>query len=57
MFNWDALFYSVSQFPNNFSDLPLFTSFVFSNYRSKLTATFLDNTQVDFIKNSLLKAG
>ena len=33
IFDWDTSFYSVSQFLNNFPDLPLFTSFVFSNDR------------------------
>ena len=33
MFNWDASFYSVSEFLKNFPHLPLCTSLVFSVYR------------------------
>ena len=45
MFIWDASFYSVFQFLNNFPDLPRFTSLVFSIGRWNLTALFLDNIQ------------
>ena len=45
MFIWDASFYSVFQFLNNFPDLPRFTSLVFSIGRWNLTAPFLDNIQ------------
>ena len=40
MFNWDTSSYSVSQFPNNFPDLTLFTCLVFSNDTWNLTALF-----------------
>ena len=46
MFNWDALFYSVSEFLKNFPDLPLFTSLVFLIYRWNMTTLFADNIQV-----------
>ena len=46
MFNWDASFYSLSQFLNNFLDLPLFILLVFSIDRWKFTALFVDNNQV-----------
>ena len=50
MFNWDALFYSVSQFLNNFPDLPRFLSLVFSIDRWNMTAFFFDKIQV-FLNN------
>ena len=46
MFNWDTSFYSVSQFLNNFPDLPLLTCLVFSFDRWNLIARFADNSQV-----------
>ena len=46
MFNWDATFYSVSQFLNNFPDLPRFPSLVFSIDRSNIAALFVDKNQV-----------
>ena len=52
MFNWDTSFYSVSQFLNNFPDLPLFTSLVFSTDRWNLPALFVDNCQM--LLNNLL---
>ena len=55
MFNWDALFYSVSQFLNNFPDLPRFTFLVFSIDRWNLTEPFLDNIQGVPNNYSLLK--
>ena len=57
MFIWDASFYSVPQFLNNFPDLPRFTSLVFSIGRSDLTAPFLDNIQGVPNIYSLLEAG
>ena len=42
----DASFYSVSQFLNNFPDLPRFPSLVFSIDRSNITALFVDKIQV-----------
>ena len=39
-------FYSVSEFLNNFPDLPRFTSLVLSIDRSNLTAFFVDNIRV-----------
>ncbi len=53
MFNWDTSFYSVSQFLNNFPDLPLFTSLVFSNNRWNLSALFVDNCQCFWTINYL----
>ena len=44
MINWDASFYSVSQFLNNFPDLHLFTSSDFSSDRWNLTAPFPDKS-------------
>ena len=46
LFNWDASFFSVSQFLNNFPDLFPFNSLVFSNDRWNLTGIFVDNSQV-----------
>ena len=46
MFNWDASIYSVSQFLNNFPDLPSFLSVVFSIDRWNMTALFVDNIQL-----------
>ena len=56
MFNWVASFYSVSQFLNNYPDLPRFTSLVFSTDGWNLTALFHDNIQVVLNNYSLLKA-
>ena len=57
MFTWDASFYSVSQFLNNFPDLPRFTSLVFSIRRWDLTASFPDNFQGCLNNCSLLEDG
>ena len=46
MFNWDVSFYSVSQFLNNFPDLPSLPSLVFSNDRWNITEPFDDNIQM-----------
>ena len=46
MFNWEASFYSVSQFLNNFADLPGYPTLVFSIDRWNMTALFVDNIQV-----------
>ena len=46
MFNWDASFYLVTQFLNNFPHLPRFPSLVFPTDRWNITALFVDNTQV-----------
>ena len=53
MFHWDTSFYSVSQFLNNFPDLHLFTSLVFSNDRWNLPALFVDNCQMLWTINHL----
>ena len=45
MFNWEASFYSVSQFLNNLPALPCLTSLVLSIGSWNLTAHFLDNIQ------------
>ena len=55
--NWDASFYSASQFLNNFPDLPRFTSWVFSIDHWNMTALFVDNIQVVLNKWPLLKVG
>ena len=55
--NWDTSFYSVSRLLNNFPDIHLFTSSVFSNDRWNFNALFVDNSQVLLINEPLLKAG
>ena len=57
LFKWDTSFYSVSQFPNNFPDSPLFTSLVFSHDPWNLTALIVGNSQVLLNNEPLLKAG
>ena len=54
----ETLHFTVSQFLNNFPDLPLFTSLVFSNDRWNLPALFVDNCQM-LLNNKLplVKAG
>ena len=46
MFIWDFSFQLVSQFLNNFRNLPLFNFLIFSNDGWNLNAFFVDNSQV-----------
>ena len=57
MFKWDVLSCSVSQFLDNFLDLPLFISLVFWNDRWNMTALIVDNIQVVLNNKPVLRAG
>ena len=57
MFNWDASFYLVSLFLNNFPDQLLFTSSLFSNDRWNFTALFVDNSHVVLNNKPLMEVG